>query len=108
MRTNAGDQGDEAMASILRDRINNILTANADLEQEVARLRYTDAESVETLDKLRKTRDSLNVIGQLKIEDDLNYDKDHDDDDDDDDDDEIKNKSMYNLSKYLSGIVKVG
>merc|ERR1719317_1288357 len=108
MRTNVGDQGDEAMAAILRDRINKLLTANTDLEQEVARLRSTDAESVETLDKLRKTRDSLNVIGQLKIEDDLNYDKDHDDDEDDEDDDEIKNKSMYNLSKYLSGLVKVG
>merc|ERR1719317_1473725 len=105
MRSSAGDQGDEAMAAILRDRINELLTANANLEREVARLRSTDAESVETLDKLLKTRDSLNVIGQLKIEDDLNYDKDHDDDEDDD---EIKNKSMYNLSKYLSGLVKVG
>merc|ERR1712176_1410127 len=50
---------------------------NADLEREVARLRYADAargaaESVETLDKLRKTRDTLNEIvtenDQLKIE----------------------------------------
>eukprot|EP00092_Neocalanus_flemingeri_P032916 GFUD01035798.1.p1 GENE.GFUD01035798.1~~GFUD01035798.1.p1 ORF type:complete len:1214 (-),score=439.26 GFUD01035798.1:620-4261(-) len=81
MRTNAGDQGDEAMAAILRDRINDLLTANADLEREVARLRYADAargaaESVETLNKLRKTRDTLNDIvtenDQLKIEDDLN------------------------------------
>eukprot|EP00092_Neocalanus_flemingeri_P017259 GFUD01018662.1.p1 GENE.GFUD01018662.1~~GFUD01018662.1.p1 ORF type:complete len:1085 (+),score=424.13 GFUD01018662.1:56-3310(+) len=77
MRTNAGDQGDEAMAAILRDRINDLLTANADLEREVARLRYADAargaaESVETLNKLRKTRDTLNDIvtenDQLKIE----------------------------------------
>ena len=30
------------------------------------------------------------------------------DDDDDDDDDEIKSKSMYNLSKYLSGLLGVG
>merc|ERR1712019_252455 len=68
---------DEAMAAILRDRINDLLTANADLEREVARLRYNDAargaaESVETLDKLRKTRDTLNDIvnenDQLKIE----------------------------------------
>jgi len=114
MRTNVGDQGDEAMAAILRDRINKLLTANADLEREVARLRYTDAESVETFDKLWKTRDALNGIDKFKIEDDLNIDKDHDDDDDDDDDnddeddDEIKNKSMYNFSKYLSGLVKVG
>jgi len=77
MRTNVGDQGDEAMAAILRDRINDLLTANADLEREVARLRYADAargaaESVETLNKLRKTRDTLNDIvtenDQLKIE----------------------------------------
>eukprot|EP00092_Neocalanus_flemingeri_P032915 GFUD01035797.1.p1 GENE.GFUD01035797.1~~GFUD01035797.1.p1 ORF type:complete len:1098 (-),score=439.90 GFUD01035797.1:633-3926(-) len=77
MRTTAGDQGDEAMAAILRDRINDLLTANADLEREVARLRYADAargaaESVETLNKLRKTRDTLNDIvtenDQLKIE----------------------------------------
>ena len=31
------------MAAILRDRINDLLTANADLEREVARLRYADA-----------------------------------------------------------------
>lgn len=66
-----------AMAAILRDRINDLLLANADLEREVVRLRYADAargaaESVETLDKLRKTRDTLNDIvtenDQLKIE----------------------------------------
>merc|ERR1711915_656985 len=60
-----------------RDRINDLLVANADLEREVARLRYADAargaaESVETLNKLRKTRDTLNDIvtenDQLKIE----------------------------------------
>ena len=65
------------MAAILRDRINDLLLANADLEREVVRLRYADAargaaESVETLDKLRKTRDTLNDIvtenDQLKIE----------------------------------------
>ena len=82
------------MAAILRDRINELLTANADLEREVARLRYADAgmytkifafrfivldilargaaESVETLNKLQKTRDTLNDIvtenDQLKIE----------------------------------------
>merc|ERR1712061_443168 len=70
-------QNDEAMAAILRDRINDLLLANADLEREVVRLRYADAarwaaESVETLDKLRKTRDTLNDIvtenDQLKIE----------------------------------------
>jgi len=70
-------KNDEAMAAILRDKINELLTANADLEREVARLRYADAargaaESVETLDKLRKTRDTLNDIvtenDQLKIE----------------------------------------
>merc|ERR1712106_617286 len=120
MRTNVGDQGDEAMAAILRDRINDLLTANADLEREVARLRYADAargaaESVETLNKLRKTRDTLNDIvtenDQLKIEDDLNTpwpSKRHeelknedeeeeakvDKDDDDDDDDDIKSTSM--------------
>ena len=31
------------MAAILRDRINDLLTANADLEREVAKLRYADA-----------------------------------------------------------------
>merc|ERR1719317_1850514 len=140
MRSSAGDQGDEAMAAILRDKINELLTANADLEREVARLRYADAargaaESVETLNKLRKTRDTLNDIvtenDQLKIEDDLNtpwpsrrheelkmedeedkkFEEDHDNDEDDDDnedDDDIKSKSMYNLSKYLSGLVKIG
>jgi len=77
LRKDTGDDADEAMAAILRDRINDLLTANADLEREVARLRYADAargaaESVETLDKLRKTRDTLNDIvtenDQLKIE----------------------------------------
>ena len=32
-----------AMTAILRDRINNLLTANGDLEREVARLRYAEA-----------------------------------------------------------------
>merc|ERR1712212_1141152 len=77
LRKNTGDDADEAMAAILRDRINDLLTANADLEREVAKLRYADAargaaESVETLDKLRQTRDTLNDIltenDQLKIE----------------------------------------
>merc|ERR1719249_267142 len=132
---NTGDDADEAMAAILRDRINDLLTANADLEREVAKLRYADAargaaESVETLDKLRQTRDTLNDIltenDQLKIEDDLHTPwpskrheelKTEDDqptrdgakkktkDDDDDDDDDIKNSSMDNLSKYLAGLV---
>jgi hypothetical protein len=31
------------MAAILRDRINELLTANKDLEREVDRLRYDDA-----------------------------------------------------------------
>ena len=31
------------MAAIFRDRINDLLTANADLEREVAKLRYADA-----------------------------------------------------------------
>jgi hypothetical protein len=31
------------MAAILRDRINDLLTANADLEREVVRLRYAEA-----------------------------------------------------------------
>merc|ERR1719249_428960 len=131
---NTGDDADEAMAAILRDRINDLLTANADLEREVAKLRYADAargaaESVETLDKLRQTRDTLNDIltenDQLKIEDDLHTPwpskrheelKTEDDqptrdgakkktkDDDDDDDDDIKNSSMDNLSKYLAGL----
>merc|ERR1712079_710488 len=70
-------QADEAMTAILRDRINDLLTANADLEREVVRLRYADAargaaESVETLKRLRNTRDTLNDIvtenDQLKIE----------------------------------------
>ena len=34
------------MAAILRDRINDLLMANADLEREVARLRYADAGEV--------------------------------------------------------------
>merc|ERR1712032_1378109 len=135
LRKNTGDDADEAMAAILRDRINDLLTANADLEREVAKLRYADAargaaESVETLDKLRQTRDTLNDIltenDQLKIEEDLYTPwpskrheelKTEDDqpardgakrktkDDDDDDDDDIKNSSMDNLSKYLAGLV---
>ena len=94
------------MSAILRERINSLLTANADLEREVARLRYAEAgtlkyivfsyllekkpakkiswkirkifaargaaESVETLEKLRQTRDTLNNIvnenDQLKIQ----------------------------------------
>merc|ERR1712130_490868 len=126
-------------AAILRDRINDLLTSNADLEREVARLRYADAargaaESVETLDKLRQTRDTLNDIltenDQLKIEDDLNTpwpSKRHeelkteddqlggrdkakkktkdDKNNDKDDDDDIKNSSMDSLSKYLAGLV---
>merc|ERR1719350_1703608 len=129
LRKNTGDDADEAMAAILRDRINDLLTANADLEREVARLRYADAargaaESVETLDKLQKTRDTLNDIltenDQLRIEDDLQTpwpSKRHEelktdddqgrrsDDEDDDDDDDVKNVSMNNLSKYLAGLV---
>jgi hypothetical protein len=31
------------MAAILRDRINDLLMANADLEREVVRLRYAEA-----------------------------------------------------------------
>merc|ERR1712025_583999 len=113
-------------------RINDLLTANADLGREVARLRYNDAargaaESVETLDKLRKTRDTLNDIvnenDQLKIEDDFpsswprkrneelknSYNaKDDDDDDDEEDDDDIKSDSMNNLSKYLSRLLQFG
>merc|ERR1719167_567781 len=126
MKRNVGDNGDEAMAAILRDRINDLLVANADLEREVARLRYADAargaaESVETLNKLRKTRDTLNDIvtenDQLKIEDDLNTPwperrheelKNDDDDDEDDDDEDIKSKSMNSLSKSLSSLVGVG
>merc|ERR1712032_695497 len=106
---------------------------------EVAKLRYADAargaaESVETLDKLRQTRDTLNDIltenDQLKIEEDLHTPwpskrheelkteddqpgrdgakrktKDDNDKDNDDDDDDIKNSSMDNLSKYLAGLV---
>ena len=34
------------MAAIFRDRINDLLTANADLEREVAKLRYADAGEV--------------------------------------------------------------
>merc|ERR1719397_59434 len=125
LRKNTGDDADEAMAAILRDRINDLLTANADLEREVAKLRYADAargaaESVETLDKLRQTRDTLNDIltenDQLKIEEDLHTPwpskrheelkteddqpgsdgakrktkDDNDNDNDDDDDDDIK------------------
>merc|ERR1712032_779685 len=139
LRKNTGDDADEAMAAILRDRINDLLTANADLEREVAKLRYADAargaaESVETLDKLRQTRDTLNDIltenDQLKIEEDLHTPwpskrheelkteddqpgrdgakrktKDDNDKDNDDDDDDIKNSSMDNLSKYLAGLV---
>merc|ERR1712037_1021260 len=84
--------------------------------------------SVETLDKLRQTRDTLNDIltenDQLRIEDGLNTpwpSKRHEElrtDDDqpsgrdgtkrktkDDDDDDIKNSSMDSLSKYLAGLV---
>merc|ERR1711970_1010313 len=77
LRSNFGDQGDEAMTAVLRDKINELLTVNGDLQREVARLRYADAargaaESVETLNKLQKTRDTLNDIvtenDQLKIE----------------------------------------
>jgi hypothetical protein len=77
LRNSAGPNGEEALASVLRDRINDLLTANADLEREVARLRYADAvrgteQSRQTLDQLRNTRDSLNDIAteneQLKIE----------------------------------------
>merc|ERR1711915_569792 len=107
-------------AAILRDRINDLLVANADLEREVARLRYADAargaaESVETLNKLRKTRDTLNDIvtenDQLKIEDDLNTpwpERRHEELKNDEDDEDIKSKSMNSLSKYLSGLVGVG
>ncbi len=34
------------MAAILRDRINDLLTANADLEREVVRLRYAEAGNI--------------------------------------------------------------
>merc|ERR1712142_503272 len=61
------DAGDEAMSAVLRDRINSLLTANADLEREVARLRYAEAargaaKSQETMEQLRNTKDKLNSI----------------------------------------------
>ncbi|XP_023328845.1 protein PFC0760c isoform X4 [Eurytemora carolleeae] len=77
LKSNIGDTREEAMTAILRDRINNLLTANGDLEREVARLRYAEAargaaESIESLEQLRKTRDALNNIvdenDQLKIQ----------------------------------------
>merc|ERR1719513_189891 len=56
---------------------------------------------------------------ELKMEDeeDTKFEEDHDndeddydneDDDDNEDEDDIKSKSMYNLSKYLSGLVRIG
>merc|ERR1712198_54339 len=130
-------QNDEAMAAILRDKINDLLTANADLEREVVKLRYADAargaaESVETLNKLRKTRDTLNDIvnenDQLKIEEDFSSSwtskrneelkqkqedmkvskrSDNSKHDDDEHDDEIKNESADNLSKYLTELLRI-
>merc|ERR1719462_313027 len=126
-----------AMAAILRDKINDLLTANADLEREVVKLRYADAargaaESVETLNKLRKTRDTLNDIvnenDQLKIEEDFSSSwtskrneelkqkqedmkvskrSDNSKHDDDEHDDEIKNESADNLSKYLTELLRI-
>ena len=47
---------------ILRDRINDLLVANADLEKEVARLRYSHSAMIESeasKDKLEKTESDL-------------------------------------------------
>ena len=59
------------MTVILRDRINDLLVANADLEREVARLRYSDVQPVQTIaeptENLEKTRYSkrLKTAGQV-------------------------------------------
>merc|ERR1719412_1970845 len=79
------------MTAILRDRINDLLTANADLEREVVRLRYADAargaaESVETLKRLRNTRDTLNDI----------------------DTENKEENSVTNIHQYLTKLLKVG
>ena len=47
----------------------------------------------------------------MEDEEDKKFEEDHvndEDDDDNEDDDDIKSKPMYNLSKYLSGLVKIG
>merc|ERR1719312_325930 len=47
----------------------------------------------------------------MEDEEDKKFEEDHENDEDDDDnedDDDIKSKSMYNLSKYLSGLVRIG
>ena len=68
--------------AILRDRINDLLVANADLEKEVARLRYSHSAIVdaskskksleETQSKMIETKKELNLIAnendQLKME----------------------------------------
>ena len=47
----------------------------------------------------------------MEDEEDKKFEEDHvndEDDDDNEDDDDIKSKPMYNLSKYLSGLVRIG
>merc|ERR1712079_92126 len=119
-------QADEAMTAILRDRINDLLTANADLEREVVRLRYADAargaaESVETLKRLRNTRDTLNDIvtenDQLKIEEEFTSPwpskrneelKTAKDDETINDTENKEENSMTTIHQYLTKLLKVG
>eukprot|EP00095_Tigriopus_kingsejongensis_P005779 maker-scaffold698_size109766-snap-gene-0.18 protein:Tk05779 transcript:maker-scaffold698_size109766-snap-gene-0.18-mRNA-1 annotation:"hypothetical protein LOTGIDRAFT_235292" len=75
------DKVEEELSAILRDRLNDLLVANADLEKEVVRLRYShgaivDAEVSkvkleESTSTLLSTKDSLNNLvhenDQLKL-----------------------------------------
>ncbi len=68
------NQATEEMSAILRDRINDLLLANSDLEKEVARLRYSHAaisDAEVTRVGLQQARESLNIVAnendQLKL-----------------------------------------
>ena len=56
------------MAAILRDRINDLLTANADLEREVARLRYADAGNKSGADENQMHVKNVHPIHLVKVE----------------------------------------
>ncbi|TRY73327.1 hypothetical protein TCAL_06037 [Tigriopus californicus] len=54
----SSDKVEEELSAILRDRLNDLLTANADLEKEVARLRYSHGAMVEVEDSKAKLEES--------------------------------------------------
>lgn len=62
----SSDKVEEELSAILRDRLNDLLTANADLEKEVARLRYSHEAMVEVETSKAKLEESANHLKSTK------------------------------------------